>query len=201
MYKKILKRLIDLCLSMIGIILFSPIILVIAIFIKIDSKGPIVFKQVRLGLEGKEFNIYKFRTMVVNAEKMEGGVYTNGNDFRVTKIGKILRATSLDEIPQFFNILKGDMSFIGPRPPLNYHPWIIEKYTKKQKKMFCVRPGITGYAQINGRKDVEWNKRIKMNVWYVENMSFILDIKIACMTVIKVLKNENNINKKNTVER
>ena len=113
---------------------------------------------------------------------------------RVTKVGKIIRATSIDELPQLFNILKGDMSFIGPRPPLTYHPWDISEYTKEQLHMFDVRPGITGWAQVNGRKDVEWHKRIEFNCWYVDHMSFWLDIKILFTTVIKVLKNEDNVN-------
>ena len=127
------------------------------------------------------------------------GVYSGKGDARVTRVGRILRATSLDELVQIFNILKGDMSFIGPRPPLTYHPWTVDKYTDEQLKMFDVRPGITGWAQINGRKDVEWHKRIKLNIWYVENVTLWLDIKILFMTVFKVLSNADNENKKATV--
>ena len=137
--------------------------------------------------------------MVINAEK--GGVYSDNKDPRITKIGNILRKTSLDELPQFFNILKGDMSFVGPRPPLTYHPWPITEYTKEQFKMFNVRPGITGWAQVNGRKAVEWNRRIELNAWYVENVSFFLDIKIIFMTVFKVLTNADNENVGATVEQ
>ncbi len=186
-------------LSLLGIIILSPILIILAVAVKIDSKGPIIFKQQRIGKNGKVFNIYKFRSMCVGSEKTGSGVYSGKGDKRVTKVGKFLRATSLDELPQFFNILFGHMSFIGPRPPLTYHPWTYDKYTEEQLKMFNVRPGITGWAQINGRKEVEWNKRIKLNVWYVEHLSFWLDLKIIFMTVGKVLKNSNNENNGATV--
>ncbi len=166
--------------------------LIIALLIKLDSSGPVVFKQERLGYKGKPFYIYKFRSMCVNAETQGTGVYSGKGDNRVTRIGKILRATSADELLQIFNILKGDMSFIGPRPPLTYHPWKIEEYTDEQKRMFDIRPGITGWAQVNGRKNVEWNARIELNVWYVDNVSFLLDVKIFLMTVFKVFTNADN---------
>ena len=191
---KFFKRLFDILLSLLGIIIVSPIMLIIAILVKVDSKGPIIFKQQRIGKKGKVFNIYKFRSMCVGAEKTGSGVYSGKGDARVTKIGKFLRASSLDELPQFFNVLFGHMSFIGPRPPLTYHPLTYDKYTAEQLKMFNVRPGITGWAQVNGRKEVEWNKRIELNVWYVEHLSLWLDIKILFMTVGKVLGNANNEN-------
>lgn len=199
MYKHFLKRIFDLFLSFIGIIVFASPMIIIAIAIKIDSKGPILFKQKRVGKGGKVFNIYKFRSMCVGAEKIGSGVYSGKGDSRVTKVGKVLRATSLDELPQFFNLLKGDMSLVGPRPPLTYHPWTWDKYTQEQKRMFEVRPGITGWAQINGRKDVEWNRRIQLNVWYVDHVSLWLDIKILFKTVFKVLSNADNENKGATI--
>ena len=199
MYSKVLKRFIDIVLSLVLLLLLWPILLISAIAIKIDSKGPVIFKQKRLGLNGKEFNIYKFRSMCVGAEK--GGVYSDNNDRRVTKVGNILRKTSIDELPQAINILKGDMSFIGPRPPLTYHPWPIEEYTAEQKRMFDVRPGITGWAQVNGRKAVEWNRRIELNTWYVDNVSFGLDVKICFMTVFKVFTNADNENVGETVNK
>lgn len=192
MYKNLFKRFIDIVLSLFVLIVFSPILLVSAVAIKLDSKGPVIFKQKRLGLGGKEFYIYKFRSMCVGAEK--GGVYSDNNDNRVTKVGNILRKTSIDELPQVINILKGDMSFIGPRPPLTYHPWPIEEYTQEQLHMFDARPGITGWAQVNGRKGVEWHKRIQLNCWYVDNMSLWLDLKILFITFFKVIKNEDNVN-------
>ena len=200
MYKGFFKRLFDIIFSFLGIILTSIPMLIIAIIIKIDSKGPVFFKQERIGKNGKIFKILKFRSMCVGAEKTGSGVYSGKGDKRVTRVGKILRATSLDEIPQFFSVLKGDMSFIGPRPPLTYHPWTLDKYTEEQKRMFGVRPGITGWAQVNGRKDVEWNKRIELNVWYVDHLSIWLDIKILLKTILKVLSNADNENTKETVE-
>lgn len=199
MYKNFIKRILDIIVSAVAVIVAAIPMAVIAVLIKIESEGPVLFKQERLGLHGKVFTIYKFRTMCVGAEKTGTGVYSEKGDPRVTKLGRILRATSLDEIPQFFNILKGDMSCIGPRPPLTYHPWPLEQYTAEQFRMFEVRPGVTGWAQVNGRKAVEWNNRIQMNVWYVDNVSLILDLKILVMTVFKVLTNENNENTGTTV--
>jgi undecaprenyl phosphate N,N'-diacetylbacillosamine 1-phosphate transferase len=192
MIYKFIKRLLDVILSVIGLIILSPILLITAIAIKLESKGPVIFQQDRLGLNGKAFKIYKFRSMCVGAEK--DGVYETKGDMRVTKVGRIIRKTSIDELPQFVNIIKGDMSIIGPRPTLTYHPWPIEKYTNEQRKRFNVRPGVTGWAQINGRKDVPWDKRIEYDVWYVDNLSFGLDFKIFFKTLIKVLTMQDNIN-------
>ncbi|MEG3071876.1 MAG: sugar transferase [Candidatus Syntrophopropionicum ammoniitolerans] len=155
-------------------------------------KSPVIFQQDRLGLNGQVFKIYKFRSMCVGAEKE--GVYETKGDMRVTKVGRIIRKTSIDELPQFVNIIKGDMSIIGPRPTLTYHPWPLEEYTHEQRKRFNVRPGVTGWAQINGRKDVPWDKRIEYDMWYVDNLSFELDFKIFFKTVIKVLTMQDNIN-------
>lgn len=199
MYRIFFKRFIDVSVSLIAVIVLAVPMLIIALAVRLQDGGPAIFKQERIGKGGKSFYIYKFRTMVINAEK--DGVYSDNKDPRITKIGNILRKTSLDELPQFFNILKGDMSFVGPRPPLTYHPWSITEYTEEQFKMFNVRPGITGWAQVNGRKAVEWNRRIELNVWYVENVSFSLDIKIIFMTVFKVLTNADNENVGATVEQ
>jgi sugar transferase EpsL len=199
MYRKFFKRFVDIVLSLIILIISSPILALSAILIKLESEGPVIFKQKRLGLGGKEFYIYKFRSMCVGAEK--SGVYSDNKDTRVTKIGKILRKTSIDELPQAVNVLKGDMSFIGPRPPLTYHPWPIEEYSEEQLRMFEVRPGITGWAQVNGRKAVEWNRRIKLNVWYVDNLSLWLDVKICFLTVFKVFTNADNENVGETVTK
>lgn len=193
MYKYV-KRILDFSVALIAAIILSPLMAITAIAVKVESEGPAVFKQDRLGLNAKVFKIYKFRSMCQGAEHTGTGVYSGADDIRVTKIGKIIRATSIDELPQLFNIIKGDMSFIGPRPPLTYHPWDISEYTEEQLHMFDVRPGISGWAQINGRKDVEWHKRIELNCWYVDNMSLWLDIKILFTTFIKVLKNEDNVN-------
>lgn len=193
MYKYV-KRILDFSVALIAAIILSPLMAITAIAVKVESEGPAVFKQDRLGLNAKVFKIYKFRSMCQGAEHTGTGVYSGADDIRVTKVGKIIRATSIDELPQLFNIIKGDMSFIGPRPPLTYHPWDISEYTEEQLHMFDVRPGISGWAQINGRKDVEWHKRIELNCWYVDNMSLWLDIKILFTTFLKVLKNEDNVN-------
>ena len=194
MYKNYIKRFLDIIMAIIILIIAAIPMALIAALVKLESKGPAIFKQQRLGLNGKEYTLYKFRSMCVGAESMGTGVYSEKGDARVTRIGKILRATSMDELPQLINILKGDMSFIGPRPPLTYHPWDISEYTQEQLRMFEVRPGITGWAQINGRKSVEWNNRIRLNVWYVDNVSLGLDLKIFFMTIYKVIKNDDNEN-------
>lgn len=199
MYKNYVKRGLDILLSLICILIAGIPMLIIALLVKLDSPGPVLFCQKRIGKDGKVFKIYKFRSMCVGAEK--GGVYSDNKDARVTKVGRIIRATSLDELPQFFNVLKGDMSFIGPRPPLTYHPWPYEEYTDFQRRMFEVRPGITGWTQTHGRKDVEWHRRIEMNVWYVDHISLWLDIKILFLTVFKVLTNADNENKGATVTK
>lgn len=200
-FYRAVKRFLDVTASFLGLVLLSPLLLAVSILIKIDSRGPVIFRQKRIGRNGKVFEIYKFRSMCVGAEKTGSGVYSGKGDARVTRIGKILRATSIDELPQLLNILKGEMSFVGPRPPLTYHPWKYEEYTDFQKRMFEVRPGITGWAQVNGRKDVEWHKRIELNVWYVDHMSLLLDIKIMFMTALKVLTNADNENSGATVNK
>ncbi len=198
-YNRFIKRAADILLSVLGLIVLSPVMLVSAILVKLTSPGPAVFKQKRLGRNAKEFTIYKFRTMRQNSEHTGSGVYSDNNDPRMTGVGKLLRKTSIDELPQLVNILKGDMSLIGPRPPLTYHPWPVGEYTKEQLRMFEVRPGITGWAQVHGRKDVEWHKRIELNVWYVDHVSLPLDLKILFVTVGKVFTNADNENKGATV--
>ena len=193
MYAKI-KRLLDIMFSFIGIVVASPVLAIVALAVKLDSKGPVIFKQERLGKDGKVFLIYKFRSMCVGAEKMGSGQYSFKGDSRITRVGKIIRATSLDELPQFFNIIKGDMSFIGPRPTLTYHPWKLEEYTDFQRRRFEVRPGITGLAQVNGRKKIDWVDRIKYDVEYVDNMSPALDCKILFKTVVNVFMMKDNRN-------
>ena len=177
MYKR-LKRVLDVLAALAALVLLSPLLLVTAVFVRLSSKGPVIFKQERIGKDGK----------------------VGKGDPRVTKVGRFLRATSIDELPQLVNILKGEMSFIGPRPPLTYHPWPYSAYTPEQRRMFAVRPGMTGWAQVNGRKGVEWNHRIKLNVWYVEHMSLRLDIKILFLTVLKVFSNADNENTAATVQ-
>ena len=194
LYKNYGKRAIGFIIALIAFIILLPILLLVAILVKLDSKGPIIFKQERLGVNGVPFWIYKFRSMCVGAEKQGSGVYSYKGDSRITRVGRIIRATSIDELPQLWNILKGDMALIGPRPALTYHPWPYEQYDEHQKHMFDVRPGITGWAQVNGRKEVPWPERIELNVYYVEHVSLWFDIKILFMTVFKVVTNADNNN-------
>lgn len=199
-YCRYVKEILDRILALTGILLFFWLYLLIALMIKIeDPKGPVIFQQDRLGKNGRVYQMYKFRSMKVGAEHTGSGVYSDSRDDRVTKVGRILRATSLDELPQLWNILKGDVALIGFRSPLLYHPWTWEEYTDEQRKMFEMKPGITGWAQVNGRRTVEWNQRIKYNIWYAENVSFFLDLKILFLTVFKVLVSADNENVGETV--
>ena len=201
-YCRYTKRIIDRILAIFGLVCFCWLYLIIALAIKLDDpSGPIIFKQERLGKSGRVYWMYKFRSMRVGAEHMGSGVYSDDRDDRVTRVGRFLRKTSLDEIPQLVNILKGDLALIGFRSPLTYHPWTWEEYTEEQKKMFLMKPGITGWAQVNGRKTVEWNHRIELNVWYAENASFLVDMKIFFMTIFKIFSNADNENVGKTVQR
>lgn len=201
MYKKIIKRILDFILALLGLLILWPILLLAMLAIVIEDPGPALFRQKRLGYRGREFTMLKLRSMRVNAEHTGSGVYSGKNDPRVTKVGRILRKTSIDELPQLINLLRGDMSLIGPRPPLTYHPWPIDQYTPEQRRMFDVRPGITGWAQTHGRKDVEWHKRIELNVWYVDHISFWLDVKIFFLTIFKVFSNADNVNTGETLKQ
>ena len=201
MYKKYIKRVLDIIFSIVLLIILFPLLLIVSLLVKFTSKGEIIFKQNRIGKNGKVFKIYKFRSMVQGAETKGTGVYSEKNDSRVTKIGKIIRATSIDELPQLVNILKGEMSFIGPRPVLTYHPWEYEEYTEEQKRRFLVKPGVTGLAQVNGRKQVEWEKRIEYDVKYEKELSFILDLKIFFKTIYKILIPVDNVNTTITVNK
>lgn len=198
-YRGFGKRAADTILALVALILLSPLILASALAVKLTSPGPVLFRQQRLGLGGREFTMYKFRSMAVGAEHTGSGVYSDNSDPRVTRVGRILRATSIDELPQLVNILRGDMAFVGPRPPLTYHPWPIDQYTEEQLHMFDVRPGITGWAQVNGRKTVEWHHRIELNVYYAAHVSLTFDLKILWLTLRKVIRNEDNENTGATV--
>lgn len=193
MYLKV-KRLADFCIALTALVVLLVPLLIVALLIKLDSRGPVIFKQERLGRFGVPFRIWKFRSMCVGAEQQGSGVYSFKGDKRITRIGRFLRATSIDELPQLVNILCGDMALIGPRPALTYHPWPFEQYTEHQRHMFDVLPGVTGWAQVNGRKEVPWPERIELNVWYAQHVSFALDCKIFFMTIFKVVTNANNEN-------
>lgn len=193
LYKYFIKRALDIIFSAIMLILVSPLLLLLVVVVKIDSEGPAVFVQDRLTLNGKVFKMLKFRTMIVNAEKVGTGAYSFGNDPRITRAGRILRKLSLDELLQLVNIFKGDMSFVGPRPILTYHPCKYDEYTDEEKKVFTVRPGITGWAQVNGRNTVDWVQRFELNGWYVEHVSFWLDMKIVFKTFIQVFSAKETV--------
>lgn len=185
---KIFKTIIDLMVSVPAIILLSPLMFFVALAIKLDSSGPVLFVQERAGREGKSFKIYKFRTMVVDAEKQGAGVFVEENDTRITRVGRFLRQTSLDELPQLINVIKGEMSLVGPRPTLLYQ---VERYDERQRGRLKVKPGVTGWAQVNGRNALTWPERIELDLWYIANWSLWLDLKIIIKTFIVVLKKTN----------
>lgn len=188
----VIKRIIDIFSSLIGLIILLPIIGIFSLIIKLTSKGPVFFKQERLGKDGKTFKIIKFRTMIENAENIGDGLKVKSNqDPRITKIGKFLRRTSLDEIPQLWNVLKGDMSLVGPRPPVPYHPYKYNEYSPEQKIRFEMRPGITGLAQVVVRNSAPWDERINLDIRYVKEFNLLLDIKILIQTFFKVFKSES----------
>ena len=174
-----MKRAFDFAASLLGLIILSPLFLIIAVLIKLDSKGPVVFKQERVGKDGELFTIYKFRTMVENAENMGAGYRVKNKDPRITNIGNFLRKTSLDELPQLINIVKGEISIVGPRPTLEYQ---VKEYNEYQWQRLKVKPGVTGLAQINGRQSLTWKGKIDYDVQYVNNRSFLLDLKIIFKT-------------------
>lgn len=185
MYKNYLKRILDILISLFILILFCWLYLILAILVRVKLGSPILFTQDRPGYNEKIFKLYKFRTMT-DKKDADGKLLPDRE--RLTKFGKLLRATSLDELPEFFNILKGDMSFIGPRPLLvSYLPW----YTEREKLRHTVRPGLTGLAQVSGRNFLEWDKRLEKDVQYVENLTFMMDVKIVFMTIKKVLFKED----------
>ena len=178
------KAFFDRLVATVGLIVLSPLLLLIAVAIAVTSPGPVFFRQVRSGWHGRPFSIFKFRTMVAGAEKMGMGAQTTSTDPRVTSVGRLLRKLSLDELPQLINIARGEMSLIGPRPTL---PYQVERYTPRQRGRLLRRPGVTGWAQIHGRKSLSWPERIEHDIWYVEHWSLWLDVRIALRTVPVVL--------------
>lgn len=189
-----IKRLFDIISSGVLIILLTPVWVIIAILIKKDSEGPILFKQGRRTKDGKIFQMYKFRSMIVNAEKMGTGLFNYENDPRVTKIGRKLRDSSLDELPQLFNIFKGDMTVVGPRPCVTYELGDFDTLNKKYKKRFQVKAGLTGLAQIKGRNDISWDEKVTYDNEYVDmfnKFGFLADIIIGIESVFKAFKHNN----------
>ena len=188
MYHNFLKRIIDCTLAIIGTIVLSPLFLLLIILIKLDSSGPILFRQKRVGLNKKCFEIMKFRTMRINTPKDMPTHMRENPDYYITKMGRFLRNTSLDELPQFFNIIKGDMAIIGPRPALYNQYDLIKERDKYGANN--IRPGLTGYAQINGRDELAIEIKSKLDGEYVHKMSFVFDVKLFFLTILKVLKSE-----------
>lgn len=188
-----IKRCVDLIGSLIGLIILSPFLLIISLIIKLTSKGTVFFLQDRLGKDGRTFKIIKFRTMVMGAEKKGDGLFVYGtNDNRITGIGKILRKTSLDEIPQLINVIMGDMSIVGPRPPVTYFPYKgYEGYPDWAKKRFQMRPGITGLAQIRTRTTAPWDERILIDNEYIDKFNVLFDLNIIFKTFATVLGRKN----------
>ena len=191
MYRKFFKRFLDIIISLIFILCFWWLYLIIAILVRMKLGSPVLFKQDRPGLNEKIFKMYKFRTMT--DEKDKNGILLSDAE-RLTKFGKFLRSTSLDEIPELWNVLKGEMSLVGPRPLLVSY---LTKYNEYEKRRHEVRPGITGWAQINGRNNTTWEERFKNDIYYVESISFKLDLKIIIKTILKVLK-RSDINQSDT---
>ena len=198
---RLIKRLSDIILSLVSIVLLSPIFIIVALVIRFDSKGKIIFGHERIGKNMKKFKIYKFRTMYENSEEIFNNFteeqkreyYINfklDNDPRITRVGVFLRKTSLDELPQLINILKGDMSIVGPRPIVEKE---ISKYGECVEEVFSVLPGLTGYWQANGRSDTTYEERVQMDIYYIKNRSLIMDFKIILKTFISVIKKEGAV--------
>ena len=183
----IFKEAFDRAIAIIALIILSPLFIIISVLIKLDSRGPVFFVQERAGVKGKLFNSIKFRTMMHKAAECGLGLNVKDGDERITRVGRFLRAWSLDELPQLINVLKGDMSIVGPRPTLQYQ---VELYNDFQRKRLLVKPGITGWAQVNGRNAISWEQKFALDVWYVDHQSFWLDIRILALTSWKVLRRE-----------
>lgn len=185
MYKNCFKRMIDCCLAMVAIVVLSPVMAAVAVLLAVANKGAgVVFTQIRPGKNGRLFKVMKFKTMTDERDE-NGNLLPDAQ--RLTKTGKFIRSTSLDELPQLFNVLKGDMALIGPRPLL---PQYLPLYSKEQARRHDVRPGITGWAQVHGRNAISWKKKFELDVWYVDHCSFWLDLKIILLTVKKVIIRE-----------
>ena len=174
-----MNRALDVAIAGTGLLVTSPLLVLAALAIKLGGGGPVIYRQARVGKDGEDFELYKLRTMVVGAEKLGAGWAVDKGDPRITRVGRILRRTSIDELPQLWNVVRGEMSVIGPRPTLRYQ---VERYTERQRRRLSIRPGLTGWAQIHGRAALSWDERIELDVWYVEHRSALLDLKILLRT-------------------
>ena len=178
------KRALDLALAALGLTLGAPVLIAAMVAIRLESAGHPLYRQRRVGRQGREFDLYKLRTMVHGAEHLGAGMAVNEGDPRITRVGALLRRTSLDELPNLFNVLRGDMSIVGPRPTI---PVQVAQYTERQRRRLEVKPGITGWAQVNGRASLPWSERIELDLWYVEHCSLALDLRIIAQTAAMVL--------------
>ena len=174
-----MPRPLDVVLAGAGLVVASPLLAVAAILIKLESRGPVFYRQRRVGLQGRPFELWKLRTMVPRAETMGDGIYVLEGDPRITRVGRVLRRFSLDELPNLVNVAKGDLALVGPRPTVQEQ---VDRYTERQRRRLEVRPGITGWAQVNGRTSLPWPERIELDVWYVEHRSLRLDLRILART-------------------
>ena len=174
-----MNRVADAALAALGLVLTSPLLAAAAVAIKLEDGGPVLFRQTRVGRDGEDFELLKLRSMTVGAEHLGAGFAVDRGDARITRVGRVLRRASVDELPQLWNVLRGDMSVIGPRPTLRYQ---VDRYTDRQRRRLDVRPGLTGWAQVNGRATLSWDDRIELDVWYVEHRSALVDLKILLRT-------------------
>jgi len=173
-------RVLDILIAAVALALASPVLLVAAVVIRFESRGPVIYRHPRIGRQGRPFELWKLRTMVQGAERMGAGLYIERGDGRITRSGRFLRRFSLDELPNLVNVLRGDLSIVGPRPTVGEQ---VERYTDHQRRRLEVKPGITGWAQVNGRASLPWPERIELDVWYVDNRSVLLDLRILARTV------------------
>jgi lipopolysaccharide/colanic/teichoic acid biosynthesis glycosyltransferase len=180
----VLRRLVDIVVSLLALVLTAPVLALAALAIRLESPGEVIYRQRRVGRDGEPFDVLKLRTMVQGAEHIGAGLAIDAGDPRVTRVGAILRRTSLDELPNLLNVLNGEMSLIGPRPTL---PVQVEQYTPRQRGRLAIKPGITGWAQVNGRASLPWAERIELDLYYIEHRSLALDLRILARTVAMVL--------------
>ena len=179
-----IRRAVDIVVSSCALLISSPVLVVAMLAVRLESRGPVIYRQRRAGLHGRPFDVLKLRTMVDGAEHIGAGLAVNENDSRITRVGGLLRRTSLDELPNLLNVLRGEMSLIGPRPTL---PVQVQQYTERQRGRLQIKPGITGWAQVNGRATLPWSERIELDLYYIEHRSFTLDLRILRRTVAMVL--------------
>ncbi len=179
-----MNRAADIALAGLGLAVASPLLAAAALAIKLEDGGPILYRQTRVGKDGRDFEVLKLRSMVVGAERQGAGYAVDRNDSRITRVGRVVRRTSIDELPQLWNVVRGDMSVIGPRPTLRYQ---VERYDERQRRRLDVRPGLTGWAQVHGRASLPWADRIELDVWYVENRSPAVDLRILLRTPLALL--------------